>query len=272
MNFLSLSIIFLAAGLLAIIYYLYVPTRSELVRRLPNKISLTSVFLALVIGGVFWYTVSQTGGMHRVSQMFMFLFGLLLFESFFLIAMKWVRSNFISVIISLIITGIIFYIYISSPSFIFLNIIIILVTLGGATLLIRMRYLRTGILFTVAILWTIYDIMLTQYLLPTFTVPVESATPTFMFPAVTVEGLSLGSGDFMFLVLFALILLRDFGKLPAIILVGAETIGLLIIGMILPESDFLVPFLLIMTPIFIVVYALSYFDNKRKVRPVETGV
>lgn len=145
-------------------------------------------------------------------------------------------------------------------------------TLGGATLLIRMKYLRTGILFTVAILCTLYDILLTQYLLPTFTVPVESTTPTFMFPAVTVEGLSLGSGDFMFLVLFALIILRDFGKLPAFILVGAETIGLLAVGLVLPESDFLVPFLLVMTPIFIVVYALSYFDNKRKVQPVETDV
>ncbi|HCJ52468.1 MAG: hypothetical protein A2898_04395 [Candidatus Kerfeldbacteria bacterium RIFCSPLOWO2_01_FULL_48_11] len=270
MDFVILAAIFLLAGFLAIWYYREVPTKEELKRRLPNKVSLPSVFLALVIGVVVWYLISTSGGIPGPSRIFMTLFALLLFESFFLFAMRWLQSNFLSILAGLVGSGVIFGSYLLFPSFWLLGVIVILVTFGAATLLIRMDYLRTKVLCAIAILWTAYDIILTEFVLPTFTVPVQTTRPNFLFPSVSVGNISLGSGDFMFLVLFTLILFRDFGKVSAMILVVAQTVGLIITGYFLTSDEFLIPFLAIMTPIFFVVYIIS-LRQKERVRSGENA-
>ena len=70
----------------------------------------------------------------------------------------------------------------------------------------------------------------------------------------------------MFLVLFTLAILRDFGKKQAIVLVASQSIGLLVTGFLLPESGFVVPFLVIMVPIFFLVYLWAYFNKQRQVQ------
>jgi len=263
MDFLPLSILFFLTGILAALYYAFIPSKGRIHTQLPNRVSVTSVLLTLLIGGLVWYIFATFEGSARFRHLMELLFGLLLFESFFLFLMHWIRSNALNVTLSLLTTGAVFATYFASPSFFLINTILILATLGAATLLIRMGYLRTRILFIIAILWTIYDVMLVNFILPRVFVPVTDPIPTFLYPAVTVGELTLGSGDFMFLSLFTLIILRDYGRTAALFLIVSETAGLLMTGLLLPESGFLLPFLLVMTPIFFLVYGVAWWQRRR---------
>lgn len=262
MDFIPLSALFLGAGALAIGYYRWVPSAEALRSRLPNRATPSSIVLTLVMGGAAWYILSTFSGFSAVSRMLMLIFALLFFESLFLIGLRWVRVNFIALILALAVTAALFWAQLQYPTFFGINTIIIMATMGAATLLIRLGYLRTPILFIVASLWTVYDIMLVEFVLPAVTRPSTNPVPSFLYPAVTVGQLSLGSGDFMFLTLFALIVMRDFGALAASILVAAEVVGLLMTGLLLPEQGFLVPFLVVMTPIFFLVYLLVYLVRR----------
>jgi hypothetical protein len=264
MDFLPLAFIFFGSGILALLYYRFVPSAQKLRERLPNRVSPAAILLALIIALALWYLLVNFTGFSRVFRVFAFLFALLIFESAFLLLIRWIRSDTIAVLLSLAIAGGLFASELLSPSFLLLNTIVILATFGAATLLIRLQYLRTLFFFLLTAAWTLYDVVLVRYFLPRVFKPAEpTAEPRlFFFPVVTVGRLTLGSGDFMFLVLFALILFRDFGKLPAFILVVAETAGLLVTGLFLPEDGFQVPFLLVMTPIFLLVYGFAWLQDR----------
>lgn len=263
MDFVPLSIIFLATGALAIVFYQLVPSADELRRRLPNRVTPAALILVAVLTIVIWLLVRSHSGFALTIRLMTLLFALLFFESLFLLLMRWIRINAIALVVSLVVAAGVFWIQLTYPSFVLLNSIIIVATLGAATLLIRMGYLRTRIMFIIASLWTVYDIMLVQFILPRVTRETAMPTPNFIFPAVTVGEISLGSGDFMFLTLFTLVMLRDFGVLPALIVAIAEVTGLLVTGLFLPEQGFLVPFLVIMTPIFFLIYLATYFIQRR---------
>lgn len=263
MDFVPLSIIFLATGALAIVFYQLVPSAEELRRRLPNRVTPAALILVVVLTVIIWLLVRSYSGFALSIRLMTLLFALLLFESLFLLLMRWIRVNALALVVSLFIAGFVFWIQLTYPSFVLLNSIIVVATLGAATLIIRLGYLRTRLMFIIAALWTLYDIMLVQFILPRVTRETSTPTPTFIFPAVTVGEISLGSGDFMFLTLFTLVMLRDFGVLPALIVAIAEVTGLLVTGLVLPEQGFLVPFLVIMTPIFFLVYLATHFIQKR---------
>lgn len=212
--------------------------------------------LAVIIAAV-WHIISISDGRPHFGLISTLVFALLFFESMFLILLRWIKSNIVAVLASLFLSMITFLWFGNSASFALINSIIIIATLGATTLLIRMNYLRTRLMFVIAILWTIYDIMAVNYIFPKIFVPTDTPQPNLMFPAVTVGNLSLGSGDFMFLTLFTLIILKDHGRLSALILVVGQTIGLIATGLFLPEQGFHVPFLVVMTPIFFLIHFLA---------------
>lgn len=253
--------------MLAIAYYLAVPAKTALQKRLPNKVDAAGILLAIVIAAAVWFILESFSGFGRVVRIMTFLLALLVFESFFLLSLRFWKSNTLGVLASLSLAAGLFWLAVREPSFLLVNTIIIVATLGATTLLIRMGYLRTRFLFLFTSLWTLYDILSTRYLLPTVFVPAQEPYPTLFFPAVTVGHTTLGSGDFMFLTLFTLIVLRDFGRLPALVLVIAETVGLLATGLFLPERGFLVPFLVVMTPIFFGVYLAAFMQRPRSLSP-----
>lgn len=259
MDFLPLSLLFAAAGGLAMVYYTLVPTAEQLKARLPNKVSGAGLLLAVVIAAVAVYLVRTRSGFGQVSAISTFIFALLAFESAFLLAMRWIKSNTLAVLSGLAFAGALFGLNTANPSFPLFNTIVIVATFGAATLLVRLRYLRTGFLFVVAGLWTVYDVLSTQFILPRIFAPITEPVPTkfLLFPAVTVGHTTLGSGDFTFLVLFALVTLRDLGRLPAVLLVAAETVALLVTGLLITNINQPLPFLVVMVPVFVVVYVIS---------------
>jgi len=263
MNFIALAGAFLGAGLLAIIYYQLVPPTKVLQVRLRNRPGLDGIFLFLVIAGVSYGIFAIIPGWIAL-KILAYIFSLLVFESVLLLGFRWIRSNIYAVVLGLIVAGAAFAGIILRPSFLLINTVLIVATLGATTLLIRLGYLKTRFLFLVAGLWTIYDVMSVLFIYPKVYVPTTTPTPTILFPAVTVGLLTLGSGDFMFLAIFALIILRDFGSLPGLLLVGAETIGLLVTGFFLPEQDFAFPFLVVMTPLFVLVYWLAWLARRKQ--------
>ncbi|MFC1663470.1 hypothetical protein ACFL04_04925 [Patescibacteria group bacterium] len=263
MDFIILGLIFFGTGLLAIIFINYVPQTEELRQRLPNRISWAGLVLAAVIGYWLWYIFSRSDGFRTVVYIFTLLIGLLVFESIFLLIIRWIKSNLLALIIGLAAANGLVYLYLEMPTFFLRNIIIIVATLGATTLLIRLNLLRTKFLFVVAALWTIYDVLVSLYFYPRVFVPVTAPRPDLFYAPVLIGSTSLGSGDFIFLVLFALVMLRDFGRLPALVLVAAEALGLLVTGLFITSTDTIVPFLLVMVPIFFAVYYFVYLKRQK---------
>lgn len=256
MDFIYLAALFLGAGLAGLIYYRYVPAAQILRERLPNRVTPAGILLAITIGGAAWFLFSSVSGVVLVGRIFLFIFSLLFFESVLLLVMRWVKRNAVATLVAIMCTLIMFWWYRVEPSFFLLNSVIIISTLGAVTLLTRLDYLRTKMLFVVAILWTVYDILLVRFILPDVTRETTTPHPTFLYPAVTTGQVSLGSGDFMFLSLFTLVIARDIGWRAALVHVTAQVTGLLVTGLLLPERGFVVPFLVVMTPIFIVCYVI----------------
>jgi len=264
MDFILLGIVFIFSGFLGIVYYSLVPQAGLLRKRLPNKATPASIALTLIIGGIVWFLIQSAGGMPPASKILTVIFALLVFESFLLISMRWIKVNIVAMLISLVFTCVIFLLYFSNPTFFLLNGIIIFATLGAVTLLIRFDYISTRLVFIATALWVIYDIMFVAYILPQYTVSVSDPYPTFLFPAITTGDISIGSGDIMFLILFTFVLLRDFNKRAALIMVVAQAVGLLLVGLIVPEQGFTLPYLIVMVPIFLVVYSGMYVFYKKK--------
>lgn len=263
MDFFPLVLIFLASGALAIFYFLKVPGKETLKERLPNKPSAAGIFLWLLIVAVLYFMIRNNNGFERTTLIFTFIFSLLVFETFFLVLIRGSKSNLAAVILALFVSAGLFIFHYYYPTFVLRNILIILGTLGALTLLIKLDYLKTWLVFGLALLWTGYDIYTTRNFLPRVLVPVTEPPKTFFFPSVITGTVSLGSGDFIFLVLFTLLILKKFGRLAALILVAAQTAGLLFTGLFL-ETDSIIPFLTVMTPIFLVVYFVSYLNKKQK--------
>jgi len=266
MDFLYLSLVFALGGLSALVYYKLAPTKKYLKERLPNRISWAGFISWLIVIVIIWFIFNNYSGFTRTTYIFTLFFALLLFETFFLIIIKYIKSNLLASLTTFVLIGSIFSLYLYEPTFVFRNIIIILASLGAVTLLIRLGYLKVWIIFALAIIWTGYDIWATQYFFPNVLVPVTEASRVFFFPAAIVGQVSLGSGDFIFLSLFTIIILHRFGVLPAVILVTAQSTALIITALLITSNDFIIPFLAVMTPIFFLIYLISYISlNKPRV-------
>jgi len=115
MGFISLGIVFIFSGLLGILYYSLVPQAELLRKRLPNKVTPASIVLTLAIGALIWFLVLSEGGIPPVSKILAVIFALLVFESVFLVSMHWIRINIVAVVVSVLLTGLLFWYYFASP-------------------------------------------------------------------------------------------------------------------------------------------------------------
>ncbi|MFA5052272.1 MAG: hypothetical protein WC544_04435 [Patescibacteria group bacterium] len=264
-EFIFLGVLFAGAGLLAVLYYRSVPDAQTLKQRLPNRPSAVAVILTFVIGFLVWYICAHSSGLRRAHQLLELVFGLLFFESLFILFIRWLRLNWVATLSSGAVTTVLFWYYINHPSFLLQNSIIIVAILGAATLLIRLDMLKTWYLFVLAALWVPYDIYLTQRVLPAVTVATSAPYPTLLYPAVTVGTLSLGAGDFMFLALFTLVLLRDFGALPAVVQVAGQGVALLCVGLLVQSGSFIIPMMVVLAPIFMLMYGVLFYHRRRTV-------
>jgi len=263
-TFLILSLLFFAAGVLSILFQRIVPEADVLRQRFPNRITYTGIILWLLIIGATWFIVTHTTGFTRIASITTMLFFLLLFETLFLLVIRFVRSNIPAAFISLGIALVPFTIQYYAPTFALMNTVIILATMGATTLIIKLNYLRTKVVLLLVVLFTVNDVLNVHYLLPRLNLaPVTEPMRLLIFPTVTVGSHVVGSGDFMFLVLLTLLMLREFGIRDALYLIIAESAGLFLTGIYVSQHDVLLPFLTIMTPIFAVVYFAAYRKRKR---------
>lgn len=258
-TFLIFSLLFFAAGVFSIAYQQVVPNADTLRQRFPNRTTWTGILLWLLIIGATWFIVTHTTGFTRVASITTMLFFLLLFETLFLLVVRFIPSNIPAAFISLAIGIIPFVIQYYVPTFALMNIVIILATMGATTLVIKLNYLRTNVILLLVVLFTVNDVLNVRYLLPRLNLaPVTEPMRLLIFPTVTVGSHVVGSGDFMFLVLLTLLMLREFGIHNALYLVIAESAGLFVTGLYVTRHDVMLPFLTIMTPIFFIVYLFSY--------------
>ncbi len=249
----GLTLLFSATALLALVYYRTVPSIKHLRQRLPNRMSVASLVALVLIGLWFWW-FWQSG-----SNLRLFigtLFNFLIFESFFFILLRWIRSNTLAVILSAIaVVGFVWLQREIGGNLVY-NLTFMTATLGATTLLVRMEYLRTKFLAIVAGLWVIYDILSVAFIYPQIYRIADRPQTSFIFPAVAVGQVTLGSGDFMFLVLMTTALYRDRGLRWALIHIGLQAVALFVTILVKPR-DILWPYLTIMVPIFLLVLLLS---------------
>ncbi len=265
LNLTLLVLLFFCAGLLAIVYFRAAPSTNRLRDRLPNRPGFDGIFLTLILAGVTWYLVSIVPG-GPILKTYRFIIALLVFESIFLLALRWIRSTIIALLPSLLLAGLGLAGSLSNPeNGLLMNTLVIVASLGAATLLVRMNFLRSSFFAMVAVLWTIYDVLLAYVLIPRVFVPSQEPQTFSIFPSIMVGELSVGNGDILFLVLFTLITLRDFGVKFAVLVAGLEAAALFATGMLLPENADPFPFLLVMTPIFFGVAGFAWL-RRRQVR------
>jgi len=248
MDALLLSVLYAVSGLLVLGYYGAVPAKNTLVRKLPNRVSIAGLVLLLIVLGAGWYFVSL--GHNPIFGIFVMLFMLLVFETFFLLLLRWLSSTMLAVLVALATAGGLYAVYEFWPSFALVNGIIILASMGAVTLLIKMSYLRTKLLWVIAGLWTIYDVLTVTYLLPEVFVPAAEPRLSLFLPALTVGSLTLGSGDVIFLALFTLILRREYGRETAIFFILASALGLYLAALAYLSWETAIPFLVVLTPLF----------------------
>ncbi|XOU94069.1 MAG: hypothetical protein ACNFW9_04455 [Candidatus Kerfeldbacteria bacterium] len=263
LNFVYLSLMFLGAGILSVFYYKIIPDKKTLRDRLPNKATVESVVLFLAISIMVWQIIINFDGLQRASRLMALVLGLLLFETFFFLFMYWIKKNWLNVLLSILLVIGIFSLHYSIESFVTFNLIIILATIGGTAYLVRSGIIKTWLVFLLTAIWMPYDVYFVTQVFDKYTKVTASPFPFFAFPSVTVGDISLGVGDFIFLALYTFILVSNFNKKIAIIHAIVQAIGLLIAGYLVSVQDITIPFLVVLSPIFFIIYFTAYLINKK---------
>jgi hypothetical protein len=266
----GLTLIFSATAWLAIWFYTHTLTAEQLRNRLPNRVSWASIVLLLIIGGWVWWMWHSVSGFGRFRIVIGTLFNLLVFETFFLLLMRRTRSNLTAVLAAAFLTAGLIWLQRAVGGIWVYNATFILATLGATTLLVQMRYLRTGFLVAVSLLWMIYDILSVLFVYPRIYAAADRPNTSFFYPAVAFGQVTLGSGDFMFLVLMTLVLLRDRGRKIALVHIVIQAVALIITILAKPRET-LWPYLTIMVPIFLGVW-LSTRKRSQNIGSVDSAV
>lgn len=267
MAFVQLSLLFFGAGVLSILYQQAVPDPDTLRAKFPNRVTVSGLLLWAAFIAATWAIITHTTGFTRIASMTTMLFFMLLFETVFLIAVRFIRNTVVASIISLIVTCIPFAIQLTWPSFFMINLVIILATMGATTIVIKLSYVNTKALLILAVVFTITDVLNVRFIVPHLNlVPVSEPMRLLIFPTVTVGKHVVGSGDFMFLILTTLGLLKAFDRRIALIHVALQSIALLVTGLIIANKDVLLPFLTVMTPVFLASYGYGWMRKRASAR------
>lgn len=267
-TFLILSLLFFSAGALSILFQRIVPDGKTIRQRFPDRITFTGIVLWLIVIAAGWYISRHTTGFTRVASITTMLFFLLTFETVFLLLIRYIKQNIPAAFAGLAIAGVPFVIQYYYPTFVLINAVIILATMGATTLVMKLNYLRTKVVMLFVVLFTVNDYFMVRFVFPHLNLsPVPTPMRLLIFPTVTYGGHVVGSGDIMFLVLLTMVMVRDHGTRQALWFVFAESVALFLTGLYLIRHDVLLPFLTIMTPVFLSVYLISYVTkNKRTER------
>lgn len=260
MGVLILGLLFFTTGVLSIFYYGAVPSKQTLQQRLPNKVSLAAWLLTAVIALGVWYGLNKFGGrFDQVSAITTLLFFLLTFESLLLLLFRWFRFNLLAVAMALLLAAVPFGRQFNHPSYSLINAIVILSSLGATTLIILVTNLRTRVVMIAAVLLAVNDFFIVRHFTSHLPLSPLTGAPLklLIFPTLVVNSRVVGSGDVMFLVLTTLVLLRDLGWQPAVINVITQTLALALVLTVTTNRNVFVPFLTVMTPIFLTTYFLS---------------
>jgi hypothetical protein len=265
----GLVVLFAGTAVLALWYSRFVPPIETLRQRLPNRVTAASLLLTALIGVWVWWSWMSVSGFARFRFVISVLFNLLIFETFFLLVMRWLRSNVLAILLAgSLVAGMVWLQRSVGGPWVY-NATFILATFGATTLLVGMKYLRTGFLVLVGGLWMIFDILGVLYVYPQIYRVADRPNTSFLFPAVASGNITLGSGDFMFLVLMSLVLLRDYGRRAALVHVGVQTLALVITIMV-KSRESLFPYLTIMVPLFLLTW--WWYRRKRQASlPVTTS-
>lgn len=265
MTFLILALLFFTAGVVSILFQRIVPDAEVLRKRFPNRPTFTGIVLWAVMIVAVWIIVTHTSGFTRIASITTMLFFLLIFESIFLLAVRFVKLNILAALLSLGIALVPFVVQYYAPTFFLMNAVIIIATMGATTIVIKLGYVSTRAILILSVVFAITDVLNVAFLIPHLhLVPVTEPVRLLIFPTVTVGKHVVGSGDFMFLVFTTLGLLKKFGTRPAVMLVAAESVALFITGIIVAQKDIIFPFLTVMTPVFLAVYAFASFRVRRQ--------
>lgn len=250
---LLLAGLFAGTAAMALAYYRLSPATETLRQRLPNKISWAGVLLTVIIVLWLWSIWQTATGYGRIRSIIGMLFNLLIFETALILLFRWIRSNLVAVGISVGFTALMIWLQQSVGGNWVFNLTFILATFGATTLLIKLDYLKTRFLALVGFLWMIFDILSVLYIYPQIYRLADRPRTSFFYPAVAAGNLTLGSGDFMFLVLMTLVLLRDRGRRAACIHIALQSVAL-VITILVKSRDSLFPYLTVMVPIFFLVW------------------
>lgn len=261
-NFIFLAVVFVITGFVGLWYFSAIPDKDTLKKRLSRSIPLSLGIIA-IIGVVVWYIFSQYNGFSRVFRLAPVLYGLMLFEASFLLLIRWIKSNYIAASISLLFSILVLSLHERVDSFLTFNAIIITSFIGATAFLVRLRIIRSWLVMTPAVVFVYYDWYFVNNVYTQFTKPSVDPHPVFLFPAVTIGDISLGGGDFLFLLLFSFILFLRFGMQSAYVHIGLQGLGLLVAAYFVARTEAIVPFMLVMIPIFFIVWLFFRFQKNR---------
>lgn len=261
---LFLTALFAGTALAALWYYRSTPTVEYLRQRLPNRVSFAGLLLTALIGVWVWWIWQTAEGFSRVRVIIGVLFNLLIFETVFILLMRRIRSNVAVVILASAVVAGFVWLQRSVGGIIVYNLTFMFATLGATTLLVRMQYLRTWFLFVVSGLWMVFDILSVAFIYPQIYKVSDRPHTSFIFPAVAAGQVTLGSGDFMFLVLMSLVLFRDFGRRAAVVHIGLQSLAL-VTTILIKSRETLFPYLTVMVPIFLLTWLGFHLITRKRV-------
>lgn len=257
MHILLLTLLFAFAGAMAIVFHKLVPDGATIKQRFPiKKARVRDIVLPLIVIGVGMLLWFMTGGDDRTAVFQSFIIALLALESGLLLLMRRFQST-ISLSVMAGLCGLLAFLISWAFKIPAVDMLLFVFgTLGAWTLAQRLGFLNGWFLMVVVLGLTAFD----YYNVTTLTTTATTTGTTVSSSSILLVSIgeeALGIGDFVFLSLCTLALIAQFGGITALVFLTIESFILLATGFI-PSSGFFFPYLLVMTPVFIVVYWIAW--------------
>ena len=266
MNILLLTLLFAFVGVMAIIFHKIVPDGATIRKRFPLRgARLRDIALPLIIiaiGTILWFNTPHA---NRTAIFQSFVIALLALESGLLLLIRRFQSTINLSFMAAVCGSIAFTLSwtLKLPAVDML--LFVFGTLGAWTLAQRLGFLNVPFLMVIVLGLTVFDFYNVTSLTNTVTTPGTAISSSNML-LVSIGEEALGIGDFIFLSLCTLALIARFGNKTALLFLTVESLILLATGFIPATNGFFFPYLLVMTPVFLIVYLVAWVRRKRALR------
>ncbi len=262
MHIFLLTLLFAFAGIMAIVFHKLVPDSATIKQRFPIKRArLRDIALPLVviaIGTLFWF---NTNSDNRTAMFQSFIIALLALESGLLLLMRRFQST-ISLSIMTGLCGLAAFVISWTFKLPAVDMLLFVFgTLGAWTLAQRLGLLNVWFLMVIVLGLTAFDYYNVTSLATTAATSGTTVGSQSML-LVSIGEEALGIGDFIFLSLCTLALIARFGSVTALLFLAAESLILLATGFIPAPNGFFFPYLLVMTPVFLIVYLVAWMRKR----------